>query len=45
MKALQEIYTIKNPSIPDYYLGANYVGNVESIYYFQAIHLKIYQTH
>ena len=28
-KALQEICTIKNPSIPDYNLGANYVGNVE----------------
>jgi hypothetical protein len=36
MKALQEIYTIKNPSIPDYYLGANYVGNVESYWYITA---------
>jgi hypothetical protein len=36
MKALQEIYIIKNPSIPDYYLGANYVGNVESNWYMTA---------
>jgi hypothetical protein len=36
MKALQEIYIIKNPSIPDYYLGANYVGNVESNWYITA---------
>jgi hypothetical protein len=34
MKALQEkIYTIKNPFMPDYYLGANYIGNVESNWY------------
>jgi len=36
MKVLQEIYTIKNPFIPDYYLGANYVGNVESNWYITA---------
>jgi hypothetical protein len=30
MNYLQTIYTIKNPTIPDYYLGANYVGNVNT---------------
>jgi len=36
MKALQEICTIKNRSIPDYNLGANYVGNVELNWYITA---------
>jgi hypothetical protein len=27
MKQLQEIYAIKNPKVPDYYLGATYTGN------------------
>ncbi len=36
MKALQEISSIKNLSIPDHYLGVNYVGNVESNWYITA---------
>jgi hypothetical protein len=36
MKALQERYTIKNPSIPNYYLGANDIGSIESNWYITA---------
>jgi hypothetical protein len=27
MRQLQEVYVIKNPKIPDFYLGATYVGS------------------
>lgn len=30
MKALQKIYTIKISTIPDYYLGTNYIGSVDT---------------
>ncbi len=33
MRELQKIYMIKNPTIPDYYLGANYVGDVTLNWY------------
>jgi hypothetical protein len=36
MNYLQTIYTIKNPTIPDYYLGANYVGNVKTNWFITA---------
>jgi hypothetical protein len=33
MAQLQKVCTIKNPTMPDYYLGANYVGCVGKDWY------------
>jgi hypothetical protein len=39
MRRLQEVYTIKDPKEPEYYLGATYVGSPNSEWYITA---KIY---